>query len=60
MRRIRMNQKRLQKLRRRAYEARIRGNSKMDEVQLLEALERVGQASAARSSWRAWSLRRSA
>lgn len=44
-----MNRKRLEKLRRRAYEARIRGNSKMDERQLLAALEQVGQTSTVRA-----------
>jgi hypothetical protein len=53
-----MNQKRLEKLRRRAYEARIRGNSKIDEHQLLDAVERVGAATTVRSPWGSWSARR--
>lgn len=44
-----MSSNRLEKLRRRAYAARIRGNSKMDEHQLLAALEQAGHASRIRA-----------
>jgi len=53
-----MSQRRLEKLRRQAFEAGIVGNSKMDEAQLLEALGKNGHASSMRSLRQVLSTRR--
>jgi len=53
-----MSHRRLEKLRRRAFEAGIVGNSKMDEAQLLEALRAHGHASSMRSLRHVLSVRR--
>jgi hypothetical protein len=55
---MKMSHRRLERLRRQAYEARIRGNSKMDEHQLLAALERAGRGSAVQPLWTSWFARR--
>ena len=55
-----MDHKRLTKLRRRAFEAGILGNSKMDEAQLVQALAKVGHGSPARSLWESLAGRRTA
>jgi hypothetical protein len=55
-----MSQKRLERLRRRAFEAGIVGNSKMDETQLLEALGRIGHASSMSTLRQLLSARRGA
>lgn len=55
-----MSQRKLEKLRRRAFEAGIVGNSKMDEAQLLEALGRIGHASSMSSLRQLLTARRGA